>query len=53
MGQQVALVAPVDLGLRTRDDLKAAVKPLDGFWSRSASSAAIRRLVSAGTSLTR
>ena len=27
LGEQVALVAPVDLGLRTRDDLEPAVQP--------------------------
>ena len=36
MGQQVALIAPVDLSLRTRDDFEATVrKSLNGFSLRS------------------
>ena len=54
MGQQVALVAPVNLRLRTRDDLEAAVQTAQRVLvPDSSSSAAIRGRASARNILTR
>ena len=53
MGEQVTLVAPVDLGLRTGDDFEPAVQPGQRVLITSASSAAIRGRASAKNILTR
>ena len=54
VGEQVALVAPVDLGLRAGDDLEPAMHPDQRIDLRSsASSAAIRGRASARNILTR
>ena len=53
MGQQVALVAPVNLRLRTRDDLEAAVQTRQRVVVGLSSAAAIRGRASARNILTR